>query len=50
MSVKASISYLTSIDIFLAFGANVVTPWNEGIIKIADSLGCMITIWNDNTP
>jgi len=50
MSVKASIAYLTSIDIFLALGANVVTPWNEEIIKIGDGLGCMITISNDITP
>jgi|TergutCu122P5_1016488.scaffolds.fasta_scaffold906337_3 hypothetical protein len=48
--MKASIAYFTSIVIFLAFGANFVTPWNEGIIKIGVGLGCMITISNDITP
>jgi len=44
MSVKASIAYLTSFYIFLAFGADVVTAWNEGIIKKDDGLGCKMTL------
>lgn len=50
MSVKAFIAYLAISDIFLAFGANVVTPWNERIIKIGNGLGRMITISNGITP
>jgi hypothetical protein len=33
--------------IYLAFGANVVTLGNEGVIKIGNGLGCVITLSNE---